>query len=237
MNELIKITETNGQRLVSARELQSFLGATERFLSWFERQLQYGFVENIDYVGCKVFNALANQELTDFSLTIDCAKEISMLQRTDKGKLARQYFIEMEKVAKKGLVQLPDFNNPAIAARAWADQYEKRDLAERKVIELTPKAEVFDKISNANNLLSMAKAAKLLGTGRKRLFILLRDKKILTMDNLPYQEYIDRGYFKVKVSPMQMGSHGEINYPQTFVTAKGLTWLGKGIVKLEKEKS
>lgn len=97
MNELIKITETNGQRAVSARELHKFLEATERFSNWFERQLQYGFTENVDYVGCKQFNALANQELMDYALTIDCAKEISMLQRNEKGKQARKYFIEVEK--------------------------------------------------------------------------------------------------------------------------------------------
>lgn len=97
MNELIKITETNGKRAVSARELHKFLEATERFSNWFERQLQYGFTENVDYVGCKQFNALANQELMDYALTIDCAKEISMLQRNEKGKQARKYFIEVEK--------------------------------------------------------------------------------------------------------------------------------------------
>lgn len=101
MHELITIIEQNGQRAVSARELYKFLEVTERFSSWFERQLQYGFTENIDYQGCKFFNTQANQELTDYALTIDCAKEISMLQRTEKGKLARLYFIEMEKRAKE----------------------------------------------------------------------------------------------------------------------------------------
>lgn len=101
MTELITITEQNGQRAVSARELYKFLEVTERFSNWFERQLQYGFTENIDYQGCKIFNTQANQELTDYALSIDCAKEISMLQRTEKGKLARLYFIEMEKKAKE----------------------------------------------------------------------------------------------------------------------------------------
>ena len=72
--ELIKITEQNGKKVVSARELHAFLEAKERFGAWFERQSQYGFVENIDFVGCKVFNTLANQELDDFAITIDCAK-------------------------------------------------------------------------------------------------------------------------------------------------------------------
>ena len=99
MTELIKITEKNGNRAVSARELHQFLEVTERFSYWFERQLQYGFVKNQDYTGCKVFNTLANQTLQDYALTIDTAKEIAMIQRTPKGKQARQYFIEMERVA------------------------------------------------------------------------------------------------------------------------------------------
>lgn len=105
MNQLIKITENNGNRAVSARELYNFLEVTERFSNWFERQLQYGFVEMQDYAGCKVFNALANQTLQDYSLTINTAKEIAMVQRTDKGKQARQYFISMEYVAINSTLQ------------------------------------------------------------------------------------------------------------------------------------
>lgn len=104
MTELIKITEKNGNRAVSARELHQFLEVTERFSYWFERQLQYGFVKNQDYTGCKVFNTLANQTLQDYALTIDTAKEIAMIQRTPKGKQARQYFIEMERVAMDKLL-------------------------------------------------------------------------------------------------------------------------------------
>lgn len=67
MSDLIKIVENNGSKAVSARELHKFLDASERFGNWIERQFQYGFVENVDYVGCKEFNPLANQELTDYA--------------------------------------------------------------------------------------------------------------------------------------------------------------------------
>lgn len=67
MNNLIPIHENNGNQTVSARELHNFLEATERFSYWIERQLQYGFLKDIDYVGCKEFNTLANQELIDFN--------------------------------------------------------------------------------------------------------------------------------------------------------------------------
>ena len=101
MKELIKVTTNDkGQQLVSARELHEFLEVTERFSSWFERYCKYGFEENIDYTGCKVFNTLARQELQDYAMTIEMAKEFSMLQRTERGKQARKYFIECEKIAK-----------------------------------------------------------------------------------------------------------------------------------------
>jgi anti-repressor protein len=106
MNELIKIQENNGKRAVSARELYIFLEAKERFSNWAKRQFQYGFIEGIDYVGCKEFNTLANQILEDFALTIDCAKEISMLQKNEKGKQARQYFIEIEKRSTAPLTEI-----------------------------------------------------------------------------------------------------------------------------------
>lgn len=66
MRELIKVTQNeNGEQLVSARELHSKLEITERFNSWFGRMLKYGFAENLDYTGCKVFNAQAKQELEE----------------------------------------------------------------------------------------------------------------------------------------------------------------------------
>ena len=92
MNELILVNVDN--QTVSARELHKKVGSTERFSSWFERQLQFGFVENEDYTGCKKFNTLANQELQDYELSVDMAKHICMVQRTEKAKEVRQYLID-----------------------------------------------------------------------------------------------------------------------------------------------
>jgi anti-repressor protein len=101
MNELIKINNDNGKQTVSARDLHSFLEAKERFSTWIKRQFQYGLKEDVDFVGCKLFNALANQELDDYILTLDAAKQISMLQKSEKGTQARLYFIECEKKLKQ----------------------------------------------------------------------------------------------------------------------------------------
>ena len=114
MNELIKIESKDGELLVSARDLHKGLildeGKSERFSQWFNRYLKYGFEENIDYMVCKKIYA-ANQyggekELEDYALKIDMAKEICMLQRSEKGRQCRKYFIECEKQLKENKLQL-----------------------------------------------------------------------------------------------------------------------------------
>ena len=109
MKELIKITEQNGKRAVSARELHQFLEVETRFNDWISRMLQYGFSKNIDYQAVSVllkneYNSKGGRPETDYALTIDTAKEIAMIQRTPKGKQARQYFIEMEKQALSKMI-------------------------------------------------------------------------------------------------------------------------------------
>jgi anti-repressor protein len=229
MNELIKITEKDGKKAVSARELYKFLQASERFGNWIERQLQYGFTEGVDYIGCKEFNTLANQELNDLALTIECAKEISMLQKSEKGKEARLYFIAMEKraielnkpkeVSRKELAQMViDLENEKEALAI--ESHKKTELIE----ELAPKASIYDKISDCTNLKSMGEVAKVLGFGRNTLFEILRQRKVLMRNNLPYQSFIDSGYFEVKTTPIP---GIDKNNSQTFATSKGELWMAK----------
>lgn len=95
MNELLAVNFDT--QTVSARELHKRVGSTERFSHWFDRQLQFGFVENEDYTGCKKFNALAKQELQDYDLSVDMAKQICMVQKNDRSREVRQYLIDLEK--------------------------------------------------------------------------------------------------------------------------------------------
>ncbi len=224
MSDLIKITTKDGKQLVSARELYEFLGATERFSKWFERYCKYGFLENTDYVGCKVFNTLANQELQDYAMTIDMAKEFSMLQRTEKGKQARLYFIECEKKLKEVdakanlLLSIYNGGQEGIAAAKKLTELEVEEATK----PLLPKAEFYDEIIDSSTVVSMKKVADILnikGYGRNNLFKFLRDKGILNRKNEPYRKYIADDEVKITTT--------------TYVTQKGLDYIRKLFTKIK----
>ena len=121
MKDLIKIiTNDKGQHLVSGRELHEFLEIRTKYKDWFPRMVEYGFEEGIDFVMVaqkRATNNLKNPVTTviDHAISIDMAKEISMIQRTEKGKQARLYFIECEKIAKNKPNSITVTENAAIA--------------------------------------------------------------------------------------------------------------------------
>lgn len=107
MKELIKVTTNKeNEQLVNGRELHEFLEVATEYKKWFGRMAEYGFVENIDFIRvtqkCPTPGGIQN--ITDHAMKLDMAKEISMLQRTEKGKQARQYFIQVEKEYKQQLL-------------------------------------------------------------------------------------------------------------------------------------
>ncbi|MFR7616118.1 MAG: phage antirepressor KilAC domain-containing protein [Faecalibacillus intestinalis] len=205
MNELLKVNYDNDRITLSARELHKFLGVTERFGNWFERMNQYGFQESIDYLGRKVFNTQAHQELQDYEITLDMAKEIAMIQRSDKGKEVRQYFLELER----------RWNSPeAVMNRALeysrkqvkALMEEKQGLIEENK-ELKPKALFADAVSASNESILIGQLAKLIRQngyeiGQNRLFEYLRENGYLIKKgeryNQPTQKSMDLGLFEVK---------------------------------------
>lgn len=105
MSELIPLTNNDGVQAVMGRDLHKFLGVKERYNDWFPRMVAYGFEEGKDYATQKTVAGATSGFVpggnrVDHIITLDMAKEISMIQRTDKGKQARQYFIECEKRAR-----------------------------------------------------------------------------------------------------------------------------------------
>lgn len=122
MRELIKVTYENDRPAVSARDLHDFLEVKTAYKDWFPRMCEYGFTSGEDFNPLKIERVqnegerVVTRTVDDAVLTIDMAKEICMIQRNEKGKLARQYFIQLEK----------DWNSPEkVMARAL-------QIAERK---------------------------------------------------------------------------------------------------------
>ena len=186
MNEIIKITDKEGQQIVSARELHEFLEIGTDFTIWCKRMFEYGFDENIDYTLVKI-GELSNQGVTnpnpkiDYALSLDCAKEISMLQRTDKGKQARKYFIDVEKKYKS--IAPRTLKEALILALEQQETIEKQQLL---IEEAKPKVEFFDAVTDSKTAIDMGRAAKVLdmGIGRNKLFEFLREQNILMYNNM-----------------------------------------------------
>lgn len=230
MNELITVNFDT--QTVSARELHKTVGSSERFSSWFERQLQFGFVENEDYTGCKKFNTLANQELQDYDMSVDMAKHICMVQRTEKAKEVRQYLIDLEKA----------WNTPEqVMARALKladktiDKLKAENFALEKKIEADkPKTIFADAVSASHTSILVGDMAKLIcqngvQIGQKRLFEWLRSNGYLIKGgmsrNMPTQRSLEMGLFEIKESTIQ-NPDGSVRITRTpKVTGKGQVYF------------
>lgn len=228
MNELIKITEYNGNQAVSARDLHKFLEITERFSSWFERMLQYGFVENTDYQGCEFFNTLANQTLTDYALTLDCAKEISMIQRSKKGKEAREYFIACEKRLRAG-ISLPQNYKEALKALVQEVEAKERlqaqnELQAKELEKQAPKVAYYDEVLTSQSTYNANQIAKELGMSAVTLNKKLHKLKVQYKQGgqwLLYYPHQNKGYTKT-VTYTYTDSKGET------CTNSSTVWTEKG---------
>lgn len=229
MKEVLTVNYDSEQPTVSARELHNGLEVSERFQSWFNRQLQYGFEENSDYVGCKEFNTLAKQELQDYQISIDMAKQICMLQRSEKGKQYRQYFLDLEKA----------WNTPEqVMARALklADKEIDRLKADNKVLledtaRMKPKEIFADAVSASHTTILIGELAKLLrqngiDIGQNRLFDWMRKNGYLIRKkgsayNTPTQRSTDLGILTTKETVI-VRSDGSTEVKKTVkVTGKG----------------
>ena len=231
MEEIIKITEKDGIQAVSARELYDFLGYDKsQWSRWYQTNIDKNefAVENEDY---QTIDIMSNGNSTkDFALTIDFAKEISMLARNEKGKQARLYFISCEKKLKEE--QQNKFSIPQTLSEALylaASQAKQIEEQNKQLEEQKPKVEFFNQVTDSTDAVDMKECAKILnmGIGRNRLFEFLRSRAILDRKNLPYQSFIDRGYFRtVETSYTKADGTNCINI-KTVVYQKGMDYIRK----------
>lgn len=238
----MRINYESEQPTVSARELHEGLEISERFQSWFNRQLQYGFEENTDYVGCKEFNALARQELQDYKISIDMAKQICMIQRTDKGKQYRQYFIDLEKA----------WNTPEqVMARALKIANNEIDKlkADNKVLiadteRMKPKEIFADAVESSRTSILIGDMAKLIcqnghEIGQNRLFEWMCQNDYLIKcggsKNMPTQKAMEQKLFEVKERTV-VNPDGSVRITRTtLVTGKGQIHFINKFAKMKAE--
>lgn len=235
MNELITINyENEATPTVSARELHEFLEVKTRFSDWFPRMCEYGFTQGAD------FNLLKNEQvqieggrevtrtLEDAALTIPMTKELCMIQRSEKGKIARRYFLDLEQA----------WNTPEqVFARAlkMADREIEKlkastHLLMQDVDRMRPKEVFADAVSASRTSILIGDLAKILKqngveTGQKRLFDQLRQEGYLIKNgssrNLPTQKSMEMGLFEVKETAIT-NPDGSVRVTRTTkVTGKG----------------
>lgn len=242
MEEIIKINYDAEQPAVSARDLYDLLSSegglsgTERFSKWFDRYIKYGFRERVDYstpykkVRVQIEgNREVSREVEDYDLSVDMAKQLCMLQRTDKGMQIRQYFLDLEKA----------WNTPEqVFARAlkMADKTIDKLKSENTVLledvqRMKPKEIFADAVATSHTSILIGDLAKLIkqngvDIGQKRLFSWLRDNGYLIKRNgsewnMPTQRSMEAGLFEVKESTVN-NPDGSVRINKTTkVTGKG----------------
>lgn len=245
MKELIKIEMNDNQEpIVGGRELHEALGIETRYSDWFKRMCEYGFVENQDYVLVtqkRVTNNPRNPytEVINHAIKLDMAKEIAMIQRNEKGKEVRHYFIQVEK----------EYNSPerimARALRVANEELKKLTVDVNKlqleIKEQKPKVIFADAVDTSHTSILIGDLAKLIqqngfNIGQNRLFEWLRDNNYLIKSgerrNMPTQKSMELGLFEVKersvINPngsnrltrtTKVTGKGQIYFINKFITA------------------
>lgn len=227
MNELIKINYETEQPTVSARELHKALAIEKRFSAWFETNSQ-GFVEGEDFTSVltgTVVNNGAHRELQDYKLSVDMAKHICLMSRTDKGKQCRQYLIDIEKA----------WNTPELVMARGLKAAQQMIADQSKIIERMKPKEIFaDAVATSHTSILIGQLAKLIcqnghEIGQQRLFRWMRDNGYLMKHgsnyNMPMQRYVEQGLFEIKESAVTNPDGSVRMTKTTVVTGKGQVYF------------
>lgn len=204
MEELLKVKTDNERITLSARDLHEFLEIGTEFRKWFPRMCGYGFNENEDYQRlyqkCPTLGGI--QEVVDYQITIDMAKEICMIQRSDKGKQARQYFLQLEKewntpekvMARALLLANRNIESLTVANNSLKIENKAKD---QQIAELKPKADYTDVILQNKSLVTITSIAKDYGMSGSALNDKLHRLGVqykMSGQWFLYSKYQDKGY-------------------------------------------
>lgn len=215
MTELIKVSYDSERPTVSGRDLHDKLGIKTQYKDWFPRMCEYGFSEGADY--CSFLSeSTGGRPATNHQLTIDMAKQICMIQRTEEGRRYREYFLDVER----------RWNSPeAIMGRALKIAEAKLEEAKQTVAQLAPKAAYYDTVADSSGLTSFRETAKLFGIKEHDFIRYIEQRKLCYRDSrnrlIPYAEDRKAKWFEVK-EIMFSGADG----PRTTIYAK-ITPVGR----------
>ncbi|MBC1996800.1 phage antirepressor Ant [Listeria marthii] len=193
MQELVATQQNeSGDIIVSARELHEFLEVNTKYKDWFPRIVEYGFVEGVDFIEIESKVGAQKRARTytqkDHHIKLPMAKEISMLQRTEKGKQARRYFLAVEAA----------WNSPEmIMSRALEIANQQQQQMISQLAELEPKAHYYEVVLQSDSLIRVTEIAKDYGFSARHLNSLLCDYGIqynLSGTWFLHQKYADKGY-------------------------------------------
>lgn len=230
MNEIININYSSDRPTVLGRELHDMLGVNSNYTTWFNRMCDYGFTEHVDFETCfpnlESENQHGGQNKVDHQLTIPMAKEICMLQRTERGKECRQYFIQVEEqwnspdAIMQRALQIANSRVEKLRGENLALQAVNSDLTVKNQV-MQPKADYFDQLVDRNLLTNFRDTAKQLGIKPRTFTAWLVDHKYLYRDKSgklnPY-ETKNKGLFEVKEF---VNEKTGFSSTQTLVTPKG----------------
>ena len=209
--ELIKLTKNEqGIETVNARELHEFLEVKSKFADWFKNRVsEFGFIENSDFVSVSKILESGGRSI-EYHISIDMAKELSMLERNDKGKQARLYFIECERIAKTK--QVPQ--SFAEALQLAANQAKQLEAQAAKV-------NYFDKVCDTTGLVNATQVGQKFKmsavTLNKNLDGLNVYNRSVKRGRAFQQWFVDAGNGIMRQT--------ELGYPHPLFTAKGEQWI------------
>ena len=208
------------QQTVNARELHAFLESKQEFSNWIKNRIEdYGFLDGVDFL--TNLSKTQGRPRIDYFLSLDMAKELSMVERNAQGKQARQYFIDCEKRLSGSLKV--DFNDPLQAAKAFIEVETARRDAERK---LQIAGGALTRLGAAKGSQCLRESAKLLKWQQTPFIDWLLVKKMLFRDAgkqlCVYQEYLGRGWFEYRTD--EKNGHA---FKQVMVTPLGLQKLAQ----------
>ncbi|WPM80991.1 antA/AntB antirepressor family protein [Brucella pseudintermedia] len=220
---------------VNARDLHEFLEVGVRFNDWIARRIaEYGFEEGKDFYSELSKTSSGGRPSREYHISLDMAKELSMVERNKKGKQARQYFIECERRAKQIVADpVAVLNDPAAMRGLLLSYTEKVIELQSKVAEMQPAVAALEQIAEAHGSFTRTEAAKHIGIAPHLLCKWMTTngwtyRRPGTRDDIAYQSKINAGYLEHKVTTGLRPDGTEWISTQVRVTPKGLTVLAKG---------